>query len=63
MRKYACRQNSLLIIQQRFSIICSDIAAAKVQIAATGVATILVFPVLRSKKIFILNELAAVHSL
>jgi hypothetical protein len=63
MRKYACREHTLPVIKQRFMILCTAIGNAKDHVAAAGSPRVLLFPPLRSKKIFILNELVAVHSL
>lgn len=62
MRKYACRPNSLIVMKQRFNMLSTAIADAKQHTAAQGTAMILVFAPLRRKKLFVLNEIVAVHS-
>jgi hypothetical protein len=63
MRKYACRENTLPVVKQRFMILCTAVGNAKDYVAIAGSPRVLLFPAFLSKKIFILTELITVHSL
>ena len=61
MRRYACRPNTLAVMKTRFNHLSMAISRAKERTVAAGAPRILLFPGLRSKKIFVLKEIASVH--
>ena len=62
MRTYCCLPNTLLVIKTRFATLSLVTDRVRAAAAASTALRMLLFPPLRRKKWFVLNEIVAVHA-
>ena len=62
MRQCACHPNTFPILRQRFSILSTAIGQMRQHASTAPALQLLLFPPLRRKKLFVLNEIVATHA-